>query len=173
MTLLERVTSLLTAHQIPFALIGAAALAARGIAHSIFDIELLTTDRRVLDLGLWTPLSGTDVGADVRHGDPDDPLAGVVRLESPGERPVDIVVGRYAWQSRAVASAERLQGGTPVVTPRDLILLKLHAGGAQDLWDIRELLALPGADDLVAAVTDGLDECSPALRVTWDALRSE
>jgi hypothetical protein len=172
MTLLDRVAVLLTADEIPFALIGAAALAARGIARSTFDIDL-PIDPRVLDGAFWEPLSRVDVNVDVRRGDADDPLAGVVRLESPGQRPVDVVVGRYAWQARAVAAAERLRGEPPVVTAHDLILLKLYAGGSQDLWDIRELLALPGAENLVAAVTAGLDECPPAMRETWDELRRE
>ena len=39
-----------------------------------------------------------------------------------------------------------------VVRSRDLVLLKLYAGGTQDLWDVRELLQLPGRDRLMADV---------------------
>ncbi len=63
-------------------------------------------------------------------------------------------------------------GGAPVVRPRDLVLLKLYAGGAQDLWDVRELLQLPGRDRLVAEVEADLDEQSDAMRSLWvDARR--
>ena len=54
MTLLDRVHRLLSAQQVAHALVGAAALAARGIARSTYDIDLLTTDRRVLDAALWS-----------------------------------------------------------------------------------------------------------------------
>jgi len=56
MTLLGRVVDLLVRRDIPHALIGAAALAARGIARSTFDIDLLTTDAGVLQTEWWSPL---------------------------------------------------------------------------------------------------------------------
>jgi hypothetical protein len=43
MKLLDRVVRALLARNVPHALIGAAALAARGIARSTYDIDLLTT----------------------------------------------------------------------------------------------------------------------------------
>jgi len=49
MTLLDRVAELLDAHGSPHALIGAAALAAAGIARSTFDVDLLVVDESV-----WT-----------------------------------------------------------------------------------------------------------------------
>ena len=156
MTLLDRVVQLLTELEIDHALIGAAALAARGVARSTFDIDLLTTDRRVLAPGVWQPLRGGGVIIDARPGDVDDPLAGVVRIEQQGERPVDIVVGKHRWQARAVERAERWPGAVPVVTSRDLVLLKLYAGGAQDLWDIRELLQATGDERLMTEVGEDL-----------------
>jgi hypothetical protein len=63
-----------------------------------------------------------------------------VRLTEGADRPVDIVVGKHAWQTRAIERAHRPEAGAPVVQPRDLILLKLYAGGAQDVWDVRELV---------------------------------
>ena len=44
MTLVDRVSARLQAAGIPHALIGAAALAAAGVARSTFDIDLLTVD---------------------------------------------------------------------------------------------------------------------------------
>lgn len=167
MILLARVVDLLASREIPHALVGAAALAARGVARSTFDIDLLTIDARVLRDEFWTPLTAEDAVVDIRRGDADDPLAGVVRLETPAARPVDLVVGRHAWQARAVARAERAGTGPPVVTAVDLILLKLYAGGSQDLWDVRELLRQPGAADLPATVEAELAALSPAMRDAW------
>jgi len=167
MMLLNRVGDLLSTRNVPHALIGAAALAVRGIARSTFDIDLLTTDSRVLGENWWLPLAVDDVTVDVRRGDADDPLAGVVRITRPGKRPVDVVVGRHAWQARAVARAERMGGGPPVVTALDLILLKLYAGGAQDIWDVRELLRQPGAEGLATAIDAELTTLPEPMRAAW------
>ena len=172
MTLLDRVGVLLNLHQVPHALIGAAALAARGIARSTYDIDLLTTDNRVLNADLWATLGAHNVSVDIRRGGADDPLGGVVRLEAPLERPVDVILGKDAWQARAVERAERLEQGPAIVLSRDLILLKLYAGGTQDIWDVRELLRLPGADRLIADVTADLAAHSRAMRDLWMEARS-
>jgi hypothetical protein len=142
MNLFGRTCGLLTNETVPFAAIGAAALGAHGVPRSTFDLDLMVRDARVLDPPFWS-----DVGAeiDVRHGDADDPLRGVVRLEHQGERPVDVIVGRHGWQDGVL---ERAQTATivgvrvPVAMPADLVLLKLFAGGVQDRWDIQQLLAV-------------------------------
>jgi len=171
MTLLDRVTRVLADRHVPHALIGAAALAARGIARSTFDLDLLTVDRRVLDRTLWAPLEAEGIAVDIRAADATDPLGGVVRLTAAGERPVDLILGRHEWQARAVTRSERLPDGPPVVTAVDLILLKLHAGGTQDLWDVRALLELPEADRLAAEVTSALAEHPAIMQERWAEAR--
>jgi hypothetical protein len=166
-TLIDRVHDCLAAHGVGHALIGAAALAAAGIARSTFDLDLLTTDDRVLHDDLWQRLREDGVGIDVRRGDAGDPLAGVVRFEHGEERPVDVIVGRHSWQTRAVKRATRLPEGPAVVTPLDLVLLKLYAGGTQDLWDVRALLALPGGTELAAAVEADLVALPAPMRERW------
>jgi hypothetical protein len=171
MTLLDRVAALLDAQNVPHAMIGAAALAAAGVARSTYDVDLLTVDAAVLRDTLWAPLRDAGVSVDIRRGDADDPLAGVVRCEISGDRPVDLIVGRHAWQGRAVERATRFTSGPPIVRPGDLILLKLYAGGTQDLWDIRELIALPASDDIVAYVEREIAAMAPAMRERWSAIR--
>ena len=83
MILLDRVVAVLDDHDVPHALIGAAALAARGIARSTYDIDLL------------------------------------------------------------------------------------YAGGAQDIWDVRELLRLPGAEQVIDEVTADLAQHSREMRELW------
>ena len=132
MTLLERVCRLLDGAQVAHALIGAAALAARGVARSTYDIDLLTTDVRVLTAALWDDLLAYGIRVDIERGDVDDPLGGVVRMTAADQRPVDVIVGKPRWQTRAIARAERPSVGPPVIAASDLILLKLYAGGTQD-----------------------------------------
>ena len=171
MNLLERVTALLDAHQIPHALIGAAALAAAGVARSTFDIDLLTGNTAVLVQSFWVPLHSPDLAIDIRRGDHEDPLAGVVRLEAASDRPVDVIVAKQAWQSQAITRAHRPPGGPPVVTPADLVLLKLYAGGSQDLWDVRELLATPGGETIAGQVDEALAGMPSDMRSRWSHCR--
>lgn len=171
MSLLERVAALLDARQVPHALIGAAALAAAGVARSTFDIDLLTPDVAVLRRDFWESLSATDVVADIRRGDHDDPLAGVVRLETPSDRPVDVIVAKHAWQAHAVRRANRSPDGPPVVRPADLVLLKLYAGGNQDLWDVRELLETPAGESIASEVEQALAEMPSEMRDRWATVR--
>ncbi len=128
MTLLDRVSVTLQQARIPHALIGAAALAAAGVARSTFDVDLLVLDQSVLQDAMWEALRQGGADVVIRHGEDDDPLRGVVRIEAEDERPVDVIVGRPAWQSRVLERASRPETGPPVAAPRDLILLKLYAG---------------------------------------------
>jgi hypothetical protein len=171
MTLLDRVGALLDERAIPHALIGAAALAAAGVSRSTYDLDLLTGDSRVLLPETWQRLRELGVSVDIRRGDDEDPLGGVVRLEQTGERPVDVILGKYGWQNRIVERAQRSPGGPRVVRPPDLILLKLYAGGTQDLWDVRELMRLSGASAWAAAVEAELSMLPKAMRHRWSGLR--
>ena len=90
--LLDRVADMLERSHVPFALIDAAAQAVHGVSRSTLDIDLLATDRRLLDATFWTALPEA-VRVDIRQGDSTDPLAGVVRCRAAGERDVDVVLG--------------------------------------------------------------------------------
>jgi predicted nucleotidyltransferase len=172
-TLLDIVADHLENRGVPFALIGAAALAIHGISRSTFDIDLLVTDRGVLDAAFWGTLPPT-VTCDIRPGDSTDPLAGVIRFRATGERDVDIVIGRGAWQTQILGRAEPTQrGGREIPTARadDLILLKLYAGGSQDRWDIAQLLDRPDRSVLIEAVERILPQLPMDAQQLWWTLR--
>jgi hypothetical protein len=156
MSLVSDVAEALRRNEFPFALIGAAALAVRGVGRSTFDHDLLTTERSCLADSVWAPLTSRGIAVEIRKGDAFDPLAGVVVFESPGQRPVDLVVGKHGWMSQLLERAEPtavIAGyALPVVRAADLILLKLFAGGSQDAWDIEQLLAGEDREALVAEV---------------------
>jgi hypothetical protein len=127
LTLLECVQRLLDVQGIAHALIGAAALAAHGIARSTLDLDLLVTDARASSPTCGRPCADGAL-VDVRRGDASDALGGIARIEAEEDRPVDVVLGKWAWQARALQRAEHIVGGPPVVAARDLVLLKLYAG---------------------------------------------
>jgi hypothetical protein len=144
LTLLGRVHSLLAGAGVSHALIGAAALALHGVSRSTHDLDLLATDPSCLTPDLWASFESAEVEVEIRKGDLDDPLAGVVRFTAPGDSPVDLVVGKARWQAAALERAENRSFADvelPVLRAADLILLKLYAGGPQDAWDIVQLLA--------------------------------
>lgn len=157
LSLLARIGSVLEAVRIPYALIGAAALAVHGVSRSTLDQDLLATDPRALAPDIWHGLQ--DVSVDIRLGDAEDPLAGVIGFTASGQRDVDLVVGRHEWQSAALGRATRVSVenmAIPVVGVADLILLKLYAGGAQDLWDVEQLLAVSRSRRVTDDVERGL-----------------
>lgn len=172
-SLLARVSDLLADHRIRYALIGASAMAIHGVSRSTVDIDLLVTDTRVLSPDLWAPLP-SGVGVDIRPGDADDPLAGVVRLRAEDERDVDLIVARGRWEAGVVARATPTPYAgvsVPAVQVADLILLKLYAGGSQDRWDVEQLLARPDRDEIVQQVDARLPDLPAEARSLWDRLQ--
>jgi len=171
-TLFDTVTALLDKHNIPHAVIGAAALAVHGISRSTVDQDLLVTDAAVLTDGFWRPLEQSTT-IDIRRGDDTDPLAGVVRLERADERTVDVVVGRFGWQAAMLSRAERVKGidrEILVVRAADLVLLKLYAGGSQDRWDIEQLIAIDAGREIRSEVDSRVSELPARCAAMWNAL---
>lgn len=172
---IEPVTRLLDAQNVSYALIGAQAMAARGYPRFTVDVDLLTTDTRVLDAAMWTDLARGGAQVEPRRGDHDDPLAGVVRILLTDGTTVDLVVGRWAWERQLVARAEPMTvlGVTIPVPPiSDLILLKLASGGHLDLHDAGALLALGDRDHVVREVEAHLEDVRPDVGALWrDLLR--
>lgn len=169
MKLFDEVCTRLDAASVPYALVGGAAMGVNGVARSTLDLDVLTVDPVVLEPAFW---KGFSASVRPRRGDAEDPLAGAVRIESADAYPVDVIVGRFAWQGRIVERAERLPvggGKIPVAGAADLVLLKLFAGGAQDAWDIQQLLHVdPGA---AAEIEARLAELPSEAAVLWARVR--
>lgn len=166
MRLLDGLLARLAAQEIPAALIGGMALAAYGVSRATEDIDLLVLDRAVLGKDFWAGEESYEV--DIRRGDLDDPLAGVVRVRGEGEV-VDLVVGREPWMKGVLDRRVEVPLGSrvlPAVSRADLVLLKLFAGGPQDLLDI-ELLLAADRGGLQEEIEGRLEGRSGALRETW------
>jgi hypothetical protein len=153
-----------------YALIGAHAMAARGYPRFTVDIDILTSDPRVLDDSRWADLVRAGAQIDARRGDADDPLGGVVHLLLSDGTDVDIVVTKWKWEADLIDRAEELSfAGRPIRVPPigDLILLKLAAGGHLDLRDAGALLALGDRDSIVRDVEAHIDDVRPEIRPVW------
>ena len=151
-TTLEGVVETLQEAEIQFAVIGASGMAVHGVLRSTLDIDLLTTNRRVLQKRMWDRLVNGGFEVDIRLGDISDPLVGVVTVSVDADRPVDLIVGEAPWQERIIEEAAPgfvagmdLPGASLV----GLILLKLYAGGPQDCWDIKQLRRRAGNPESV------------------------
>jgi len=165
--LLHEVLDVLERRGAPSALIGAVALAAHGIVRATLDYDLLVLDRGVLEAAAWTGLAETGAVVEIRRGDPEDPLAGVVRVSRQGEAPVDVVVGRRPFLEGVLSRRARLDVRgrvVPVVLGADLVVLKVFAGGPQDLLDAETLLAGDEDGRLRAELESRLPELPTGLR---------
>ncbi|HVR44845.1 MAG TPA: hypothetical protein VMS56_15545 [Thermoanaerobaculia bacterium] len=157
------------------AVIGGFAMAARGRVRTTIDLDLLTTDARALDDRTWSPLRAQRTEVEIRRADLDEPVAGMVRVRLPGID-VDVVIGWDRWQQEIVERAETMPiagMALPVATTDDLILLKLYAGGVDDMHDVANLLGLEPDGELVRRVDEALRDLPKEMGRRWWRLRAE
>lgn len=153
------------------ALIGGVALGFHGVARATLDSDVLVADRATLTADFWRDLSALPP-PQIRLGDADDPLLGVIRFES-ADGPVDVVAIAGNWVrevvDRRIHTSVRGQR-LAVVDRADLIVLKLYAGGPQDLLDV-QLLLQSDDRDLPAEVEARIAGGPASARSAWAELR--
>jgi len=158
---------------IPFMLVGAAALAVRGLSRGTHDIDFMTTDAGALRVEWKRELSaGTTI--DLRTGEYDDPLAGVVRFSREGSADVDLVVARWAWQQKVIDRSESVDlelFAARVPCVEDLVLLKLEAGSFLDQRDAAQLIEIHGAR-VVEGVDARIAELPSGVGEAWARLKA-
>src|SRR6478736_1870569 len=106
--LLQRVLAILDSAGVRYALVGAVAVASRGVPRSTYDLDLFTTDKNVFRAELWTDLRREGVPVDIRRGDQFDPLGGVVRVGAKPDQ-IDVVVGKWAWEQGVIERAQPVE----------------------------------------------------------------
>lgn len=141
--------------RIRFALIGGLALSAWGVVRATEDMDLLAdsepTPLRNLAFrdAMRKFLEARGCRAEWRAGDTDDPIPLLLRLTPPKSAHgpgADIIWAHKRWQREALSRTISLKVSRMevcVVHPEDLVLLKLDAGGPQDLLDVEMLLSNP------------------------------
>ncbi|MFN8010874.1 MAG: hypothetical protein U0P81_05665 [Holophagaceae bacterium] len=163
----------LDARGVPFCLIGAAALAAHGFARFTADVDLLTLSPDILRPAFWEGHVGE--GVEIRRGDEDDPIGGVVRIR--GEIVHDVILGK-GYAARYAVETARPHSRIPckVATPLALVLLKLEAGGAKDRLDILGLVSAQaelGGVAWIHEVPEHLPRLSSGARTAWQTLEND
>ncbi len=145
---LRKVVAALDRLEVSHALIGGLAVAARGAIRATRDVDLIVGMPVQEAPFLVRSLIGLGFQATFHRGATEDPIAGVVRVVvsvDDAEVNCDLLFASREWQTRAVRNATPIDLGSFVVRvaqPADLFLLKLYAGGPQDLIDAAELLKL-------------------------------
>ena len=153
-----RVLARLATRGVPHAVIGALALAVHGAPRYSADSDLMVLDPVVLQPDFW---AGAEVQpSEVRIGDEDDPLAGLVVF--PGTPPLDLIVGKGYAALHAVADA------------LGLALLKLEAGGPKDIQDLvllRDSQAALKGWDMMGAVEPHVARLTPHGARSWEKFK--
>jgi len=153
-----------------YALIGGFAVSTWGVPRATHDVDF------ALALGVAAPDTlSRFLQTEFQSGEPDDPLRGVFRtiVRVGGQSvPVQLILLPPPWNSIVFQDLQSLTlfGCTlPVVSWQALVLLKLYAGGPQDLLDAQQVLAVqqPTADErhTIAALADKV-----GLGSAWQAL---
>jgi hypothetical protein len=158
---------------IPFMLVGAAALAVRGVTRGSHDIDFMTTEPDALSRK-WASEIPEPFSFERFRGDHDDPLQGTIRFSRGGASPVDLVVGKWKWQREVIDRSEPFDLGsfrTTVPRTEDLVLLKVEAGSPLDHRDAEQLIAIHG-EGLIEAVETRMTELPADLRKSWQLFRS-
>lgn len=137
---------------IRFALIGGLAISAWGAVRATQDIDLLAdsdpspiSDRHLRD-ALAKYLAKRNCVIEWRIGAADDPIPLLLKLGLPGARRrvgADILWAHRRWHQDALRRRLEIPLGRThvfVLHPEDLILMKLDAGGPQDILDVQTLL---------------------------------
>ncbi len=165
--LLASAVSRLKQRQVRCALVGAAALSAHGVEPASAGVELLVVSPAVLAPEFWKGLEGAE--SSIHPTGAGDPLAGTVRLARGGDV-LEVLVGKQAWQQDLVVRARPRQvEGTevPVASVVDLIVLELWAGDAEDVEDVKRLLAITDRESITEQVDARLNQLPPECARLW------
>lgn len=132
---------------IAYAVVGAMAAAVHGVVRASMDADavILLPAHRVTELAHECCAAGFI--AEVRHGDPDDPIGAVLALSDEFGNRVDLLLGLRGLgadtYSRAIVIPFQ-DCHLRVVGREDLIAMKLFARGPQDLVDAEQALVASG-----------------------------
>lgn len=129
-----------------YALIGALATSARGKPRATKDIDFLVSTGSV-EKFIARLATLPQFKVEKKKGDVADPIAFLIRLYDKQDTPIaDFIISHLNWEDEIISSAvevpleDKENRSVPIPLAEDLIVLKVKAGGPQDLLDAEELL---------------------------------
>lgn len=148
--LLHRVGQVLGDSCIPWATIGALAVAYHGWVRASLDADALITLRDSgIDTAILTErLRNRGWKVELREGDAEDPLGFVFRIQDEAGNQVDLIGGIRGLDPAFFQRALETEFNglhLHVASPEDLIALKVFAGGPKDLEDAAGILDVMGS----------------------------
>jgi hypothetical protein len=156
-----------------YALIGGLAVSAWGVPRATQDIDF------AIAIGANDPQAlATFLGGRYDGGDPDDPLMGVIRATvtvAAAAVPLQLVFLPSKFTGaifQEVKTLSILNHRVPVVTWESLVLLKIYAGGPQDLLDVRQILKVRQPSETELARISNLAE-RLGIQEEWTELSTE
>jgi predicted nucleotidyltransferase len=128
-----------------YSLIGALAVSAHARPRATQDIDFLVSAEKDFFFRTFPKiLEEKGYLVKVFKSTLDDPINGLIRIYDQDETELaDIIPVFWKWQEEIVTAAEEIDLSgikLPVARIEDLIILKLKAGGPQDLIDVEELI---------------------------------
>lgn len=156
-----------------YALIGGFAVSAWGIPRATQDVDF------ALAIGSTNPATlSHHLHTEFQPGEADDPLRGVFRTHvtvDDGSVPVQLILLPSEWNSIVFQDLEALSlfgHAIQVVSWHALILLKLYAGGPQDLLDAQQLLTVRRPSESERQTVSALAK-RLGLTATWNRLLTQ
>lgn len=136
-----------------YVLIGGLAVSARARPRATKDIDfLIAAEKKFYEETLPIIVSAQKCTMKVFTSNQLDPLHGLVRIyDSTGQELVDLIPVFWNWQNEIIGHAENIEvfgRSVPVARIEDIIVLKLKAGGPQDMLDVEELFKAAKATHL-------------------------
>lgn len=132
---------------IPYVLIGAYAVSSWGVVRATRDIDFLARIPSGIIDTVREKFAEKGFEVDLVKGDADDPIRGVLKLIYKGEDVIDVLLGIKGISDNIYIRAVRISimgVKIPVISPEDLIIMKLLAGGPVDIDDARKILKIMG-----------------------------
>lgn len=157
--------------------IGALAAAVHGVVRASLDADaLISIGSEQAERELLRALEEMGLSVEHRAPDQEDPVRGILVIKDRWKNRVDLLLGIKGLDSSAyqrvikvaIAGAE-----LKVVGLEDFVAMKVFAGGAQDLADVRAALAVSGNEidsKLALALADGY---GPETRKVLEELLTE
>lgn len=146
--ILKRLFTVFRAFNVTYTLIGGYAAAVWGSIRATKDVDFLADIPFGKIQDILDELKNHEFIVEYRAGDIEDPVSGVIRLRFPvedvegDEESIELLLGIKKMPADIYLRSEKvdLMGvEIPVVSPEDLIVLKLLTGGPVDLQDARDI----------------------------------